>query len=284
MLWRQELFIQLTEKWLSAAKAYCFAHPLETIEISYYLMHYQKLKTRADKRFGRLYGYVEDDQLVGLILFNNKGVMYISNQSAAIYEKVDFLKAIHREKPTLIKGSYQQVDKVFYFLQRALKSFDFTTSVMMIYQMDHMGKQITDNPNIVNASSLDWRLQSQFMFEVEQNFRHQPMIINQLRNKLSLADGFDFYNFYTVEGRIVAQLIGEISTWAYGVLGGLYTTPKVRGKGYARQMMQHGIERYLNMRRQPLLYVAKDNDAALRLYEQLGFKVIADTMEMTIAL
>lgn len=280
----EKLFIQLTEKWLSAAKAYCFAHPLETIEISYYLMHYQALKARDDKRFGRLYGYVEDDQLIGLILFNNKGVMYISNQSAAIYEKVDFLKTIHREKPILVKGSYQQVDKVFYFLQRALKSFSFMPSVLMIYQNDSTADQTVDNHNIVSASGLDWRLQSQFMFEVEQNFRHQPMIINQLRNKLSLVDGFDFYSFYTVDNRIVGQVIGEISTWAYGVIGGLYTTPRVRGKGYARQLMQHGIASYLDRQRQPLLYVAKDNYAALHLYEQLGFKVIADTMEMTIAL
>ncbi len=274
------LFLLLEENWISAAKVYCFQYPLETLEISYYLINRQALVANQDKRNGRLYGYIEDDQLLALVLFNDKGVMYISNHATKLYEKVDFLKTIRRENPTLVRGTKQQVDRVFYFLQRALKQFKINPTYLMGNGLAH--GQI-DAP-IVPAQTIDWQRHASFLVEVERQFRDKPMILNNLRQRLHRAIDLDFYSVYQIDDTPVGQVIGEFSTWQYGVIGGLYVSLKQRNKQYAEALMKHAAQRYSNKNLAPLFYVLSDNSRAIALYKKLGYRVLLETMDLTIAL
>lgn len=70
----------------------------------------------------------------------------------------------------------------------------------------------------------------------------------------------------------VAQ--AHIQAWTphYGYVGGVATLPAYQGQGYARAVMQH-ICRYIrSMGRIPTLTVKADNEAALRLYQSMGFE------------
>ncbi len=274
------MFLQLEESWISAAKAYCFQYPLETLEISYYLINRQALAANGDKRNGRLYGYIENDQLSSLVLFNDKGVMYISNHAAKLFEKVDFLKTIRRENPTLVRGTRQQVDRVFYFLQRALKQFKITATLLMACNQ-HVD-QVT--PAIVPAQTIDWQRNAAFLVEVEKQFRDRPLILNNLRQKLHNAVNLDFYSAYQIDGVPVGQVVGEFSTWRYGVIGGLYVLPKCRNKQYGEALMRHAAAQYRDKKLTPIFYVVADNQVALALYKKMGFHTQLETMDLSIAL
>ncbi len=275
------MFLRLEERWISAAKAYCYQYPLETLEISYYLMNFQKLAANGDKRNGRLYGYIDNDQITALLLFNDKGVMYISNHADKLFDKVDFLKTIRRENPTLVRGTHQQVDRVFYFLQRALKQFKIVPTLLM-GNCDTLENKFSES--IVPAKEIDWQRYAGFLVEVEKQFRDRPMILNNLRQKLHNASSLDFYSVYRIGSAPVGQVVGEFSTWQYGVIGGLYVLPQYRAKQYGEALMQQATMHYCNKNLKPLLYVVADNRAALTLYKKIGYQVLLETMDLSIAL
>ncbi len=275
------MFLHLDESWISAAKAYCYQYPLETLEISYYLMHRERLQSLGDNRNGRLYGYCEGEQLTALLLFNDKGVMYISNQSDRLFEKVDFLKTIHREKPQLIRGTERQVDRVFYFLQRALKSFDLVPTYLMSGKVD---STVPQNDDIAVGAAIDWHSHAAFLVEVEKAFRDRPLTINNLRQKLYDQKTVDFYSVYQQNGTPLGQVIGEFSTWQYGVIGGLYTLPQYRRKGLAEQLMASAVAQYGATGLTPLLYVVAKNKAALALYKKIGFVELQAMKDLAIQL
>ncbi len=275
------MFLHLDESWISAAKAYCYQYPLETLEISYYLMHRERLQQYGDNRNGRLYGYCDGDHLTALLLFNDKGVMYISDHSERLFEKVDFLKTIHRERPQLIRGTEKQVDRVFYFLQRALKHFVLTPTLLM------SGEAVAARPNdadIVPGKAIDWHSHAAFLVEVEKAFRDRPLTINNLRQKLYDQKNVDFYGVYQRNGAPLGQVIGEYSTWQHGIIGGLYVLPQHRHKGLAEQLMATALSRYKSNGIAPLLYVVADNEAALALYEKIGFTALRAMKDLKIEL
>ena len=58
----------------------------------------------------------------------------------------------------------------------------------------------------------------------------------------------------------------------------LMIATQFRRKGYATLMLKRIIAKYKSMRLPLVLYVYKDNDIAIKLYEKLGFKI---TQEQT---
>ncbi len=276
------LFLRLEEHWISAAKAYCYQYPLETLEISYYLMNRQTLINSADKRNGRLYGYFDDEQLLALVLFNDKGIMYISNHADKLFDKVDFLKTIRRENPTLVRGTRQQVDRVFYFLQRALKQFKIVPTLLMGDNDSTANSEPAQS--IVAANTIDWQRHAGFLVEVEKQFRDRPMILNNLRQKLNNATNLDFYSVYQIDNAPLGQVVGEFSTWQYGIIGGLYISPKYRAKQYGEALMRHAAANYRAQNLKSLLYVVAQNSAAIALYKKMGYRVLLETMDLSIAL
>ena len=60
----------------------------------------------------------------------------------------------------------------------------------------------------------------------------------------------------------------------YAQLGGIYTIPSERGKGYAEKIIRHLTENLAAQRKKIVLFVKPENVPALRLYEKCGFKQI----------
>lgn len=55
----------------------------------------------------------------------------------------------------------------------------------------------------------------------------------------------------------------------------LGTTPRYRNKGNAKQMLREFIEQF-DFSKPLILYVRKENEIAIRLYEKVGFKIVGD--------
>nr|WP_243201532.1 MULTISPECIES: GNAT family N-acetyltransferase [unclassified Fusibacter] len=151
--------------------------------------------------------------------------------------------------------------------------------------MEYAGSDSLErDEHIVKASSVDWLKQPHFLLEVEQHFRDQPLTINNLRLKIAKNIDFDFYDVYLHENRVCGQVICEFSTWAYGVIGGLYVRLAFRGQGIGRSLMSASIQQIRAQDKTPILYVAQSNHNAIALYEKMGFKKTIAMMDMVIQL
>ena len=60
----------------------------------------------------------------------------------------------------------------------------------------------------------------------------------------------------------------RLEIWSFGIFG------KYRGRGYGQQMLKEAIE--LAGDKKLMLYVEKDNDIALHIYEKAGFQIIGN--------
>ena len=60
----------------------------------------------------------------------------------------------------------------------------------------------------------------------------------------------------------------------YAQLGGIYTVPSERGKGYADCLVRHVITKLHEQGKRAVLFAKPENTSALRLYEKCGFKKI----------
>ncbi len=77
-------------------------------------------------------------------------------------------------------------------------------------------------------------------------------------------------------GEIVAKAEVLVRTDRTELIGGVFTLPKHRGKGFSKACMSLLVDRILRSRKQACLNVARNNLPALRVYRGLGFKRICD--------
>ena len=78
------------------------------------------------------------------------------------------------------------------------------------------------------------------------------------------------------DGIICAKAQINASSPRYDLVGGVYTSPEHRGKGYASYLMSHLVQNSFLNHRTTVLFADKTNTAALSLYRSLGFQTIAD--------
>lgn len=74
------------------------------------------------------------------------------------------------------------------------------------------------------------------------------------------------------EGDQLAAMAGQrLYAFNYAEVSAVCTHPDHTGKGYARQLLIHQINRITASGDIPYLHVRSDNDRAIKVYESLGF-------------
>ena len=73
-------------------------------------------------------------------------------------------------------------------------------------------------------------------------------------------------------GRYVAKGGTNAQGKRYAQLGGVFTVPSERKKGYATELLRHVTQALHRQGKDIVLFAKKDNVAALRLYEKIGCK------------
>ena len=96
---------------------------------------------------------------------------------------------------------------------------------------------------------------------------------------LELGDYFGFFD----EGRLVAMAGERLKAPPLREISGVCTDPRYRGRGYAGRLMTKLIRREMQRGEMPCLHVMRGNDAAVRLYRRMGFRLHRESVVRIIA-
>jgi len=83
---------------------------------------------------------------------------------------------------------------------------------------------------------------------------------------------FGHYHGIFDRDRLVAMAGQRLHVYNYTEVSAVCTHPDHTGKGYARQLLKHQIKRMQSEGNVPYLHVRSDNDRAIKVYADLGFK------------
>jgi predicted GNAT family acetyltransferase len=81
-------------------------------------------------------------------------------------------------------------------------------------------------------------------------------------------------NYFGVikEGKLVAVTGERMKMNGFTEVSAVVTHPLYTGKGFAKQLVAHTVNKIFDENKTPYLHVAETNFDAIRLYEKLGFK------------
>jgi predicted GNAT family acetyltransferase len=90
--------------------------------------------------------------------------------------------------------------------------------------------------------------------------------------------------FGVFEGSRLVAMAGErMHAGSFREISGVCTHPDFQGRGFARRLMTRLLRRQMQRHETPFLHVMRDNEAAHRLYERMGFRIHRETVVRVIA-
>jgi GNAT superfamily N-acetyltransferase len=92
----------------------------------------------------------------------------------------------------------------------------------------------------------------------------------QLEQAIDLLKGFAFGTFKN--RRLVSYAASPEFLEDLAIVRGVFTTPDERSKGYSKSVCSALVRRLLDEGKEVMLYVSRDNAAALNVYREVGFK------------
>ncbi|MBE9584455.1 GNAT family N-acetyltransferase [Mucilaginibacter sp. JRF] len=84
---------------------------------------------------------------------------------------------------------------------------------------------------------------------------------------------FGHYRGVFADGKLVAMAGQRLNPSPYAEISAVCTHPDHLGKGYARMLLNHHINRVTAASGIPFLHVKHDNDRAITVYKSLGFEI-----------
>jgi len=80
------------------------------------------------------------------------------------------------------------------------------------------------------------------------------------------------YFGYIEQGCLIAMAGERLYAGPFREISGVCTSPDFQGRGYARSLMHILLRRQMRREETAFLHVVRDNEAAHRLYERMGFR------------
>jgi len=101
---------------------------------------------------------------------------------------------------------------------------------------------------------------------------------NAAASRLNIERIFKKEHLYVAElnGRLIGKINTNAATFTRYQVGGVYVLPEYRGRGIARSMAGAFITELVAQGRGISLFVKKNNPAARRVYQRIGFEVLGD--------
>jgi len=212
------------------------------------------LKHARDKT--RTWAAFHNKNVVGYLVEHEKRILHTRGNAecvAPLLKKTDLTTPRFNIEPAHLAGVkilYKPIEptdettrgKVTTYLLMKVRADNFRPT--MIHSVQEMGKE--DN-------------------EVVSNF-----LGRELSRTADLLKGLA-YGLYE-NGQLVSFAAAPEMLEDLAIIRGVYTAPNLRGKGYATSVCSALVRRLLEKGMEVILYVAKDNTPAIKVYRKLGFR------------
>jgi len=132
------------------------------------------------------------------------------------------------------------------------------------------GNQMIYEPDVAFGES------KTVLTELTQEHVPQMLSLTKLTNPGPFAErtiAFGHYRGVFENGELAAMAGQRLHAFNYAEISAVCTHPDHTGKGYARQLLIHQINRITAAGEMPYLHVRSDNDRAIKVYESLGFVI-----------
>jgi predicted GNAT family acetyltransferase len=137
----------------------------------------------------------------------------------------------------------------------------------------------SSSPVIRRASPSD----AEALFPLQKSYENEEVVINprafnalQCMRLLKKSLGEELIFFAEKDGVPLAKAGTNARGFGVDQIGGVFTVPEERGKGYAEAVMRVLLTFIFEEKREACLFVKKTNHAANSLYLKLGFKTAED--------
>lgn len=219
-------------------------------------------------RCGDYFGYFEDNDLKGIIVFYNLGscIPHYETSGALPY----FYQLMLARRFTMLLGADRLVRPLFEALRHHRYVRDFeecrycVNSSFKPYIIE--GAVFHDVTGDSGEAAVSFVRNAYLMgFRAERTLQDTRILLSQK------SEEEDFI-LLSVNNKLVAQACIQTFTGGTSQIGAVYTLEEERGKGYAKAVVSELCRRIIEKGKLPTLVVNKYNTPALSAYKALGFE------------
>ncbi|MDO6354636.1 GNAT family N-acetyltransferase [Caloramator sp. CAR-1] len=227
------------------------------------------------RRCGDYYGYFEKSELKGILPFYNLGscIPHYESEGAIPY----FVELMKDREFKYLLGMRRVIEPLYKNL-KDVKSIGNISDDAYYINKNLIEFQCKDI-EIKNYYELDLDLAAEFLVEASQiGFGRDDASVEEAKKTLVQRPVEEDYLFAIKDGKMVATACIQATTDEISQIGGVYTTPKERGKGYCKAVVSELCRIIIERGKIPTLMVRKNNTSAVKAYEALGFEFYDDYM------
>jgi ribosomal protein S18 acetylase RimI-like enzyme len=262
----------LTRTDLPTVLAYLERHPLETTFLNGNLFSFGLENRTDDGRSGDYFGFYVGSELKGVIAFYNMGTCIPHYEAGTAIP--EFASLLLKRQYKMLLGFRTLVDPLYQEI-RCRKPFrEYAESE---YLTNHSCKAaICQEAVFRRASEIDSQVTAEFVLRAYQDGYGEEKNKLEVLRMFREHSGEEEFLFLISGGQIVAQAYLQTSTSKVAQIGGVYTAPEARGRGYCKAITSEFCRRITGQGKLPALIVRKDNIPAKRAYTSIGFNYYGD--------
>jgi predicted GNAT family acetyltransferase len=266
---------QIDQQWFEEALAFCQSKPTQTAYVASWIT--EKLNDHPQSKPGWLLAeFDQSHKIVGLAYISETGILFPVLHSDESFEQIE---AIARANPGMLRvilGHKSLVDILWPRLEKqGLRAR--MNQLQVMYTVDRHTFLPCENPleltmaidldvdDIVKASALMAKEESK-----DDAQARNPRLF-RARIETRLKKNRDF--IYRSDGHFCFKASVSALAEQGGQLEGIYTLPNFRRQGLALSGTSSMTAWILQRAERALLLVNKDNAAAKKIYEALGYKI-----------
>jgi predicted GNAT family acetyltransferase len=225
---------------------------------------------------GRYHGAFRDGELGGVFALFNFGSMFVyAPDPNLMQEIVDYIAAMDT-KPSYLIGRNEWVDPILErLIRKGLKPKVSEEQEFMVLARDLFRPRSGPAVRFAELEDLEQLMELNRAFQLEYfgTLTEAEEELGKMAAERMRGAGIAVAE---VDGKIVSKVEALVRTGKASLIGGAYTTPEQRGKGFCFACMSLLCESILSDGRKACLSVAKDNLPARRVYTGIGFERLCD--------
>lgn len=235
------------------------------------IMEYGITYDSTKRRSAYYYGYFENNILKGIIGFYNLGSCICDYETVSARE--EFLELMKEHKFNIFLGMKNMIEPLYKSLEIHKKPQNIKENLYMINKNFHP----YDKNNLEIVEGITEENINFLILAGEEGFGEKNDKI-EAEKVLRERNSEEYYLFGKINNEIVSSACVQVNTDSISQIGGVFTKPSMRSKGYSKEIVSEICSRIIKNNKIPTLFVDKTNIPAIKVYNSLGFEEYDDYM------